>query len=90
MFKYIWEKYLSNTYKVHLQKKVNLWAVPAANYIVTKIDNTLIWFKTTYDKLGLNKIYNLNKKWEWDYIVRRTWVILILYVTWLIWFIFIC
>jgi len=25
---------------------------------------------TTYYKFGLNKIYNLNKKWEWDYIVR--------------------
>lgn len=65
-------------------QKINLWYYNALEIFVNKLGKRIAWFSTVFDKLHLNKLNVSNKKWEFDYIVRRTWYMVTFYVIYLI------
>lgn len=70
--------------------KINLWYYNAADAFINKLEKRIAWFSTVFDKLHLNKLNISNKKWEFDYIVRRTWYMITFYIVcWIVYILFI-
>jgi hypothetical protein len=62
---------------------MNLWFHTSIEAFAAKLVKRISWFSVIFDKLNLNKLNISNKKWEFDYIVRRTWYVVglnILYI----------
>ena len=87
MFSNLLNYFLKKINKPHLYNEINLWWYSSVEVFGQKLEKRIAWFSTTFDKLTFNKFNISNKKWEFDYIVRRTWYMVIFCIVYIIFFI---
>ena len=86
MFRNLLDYFFKKINKPNAIFKINLWFYTSLEIFANKLEKRIAWFSIIFDKLHLNKLNISNKKWEFDYIVRRTWYVLALNILYIIFY----